>query len=161
MYGNRNLDIARSRYRIHLHSNAAESVVNNDTMGGRTYKFNMPAVFNIDPKFQTSVVSLRTFTVLETPVKTHSAYTEPEPLVLSIRDTIADGAPARYLASSAITLGDQLGDGEFKWSASNSPFQINDFAFFIQFVGLLRIILYHLLILSGYPGHFFFRPVST
>jgi hypothetical protein len=85
----------------------------------------MPAVFNIDPKFQTSVVSLRTFTVLETPVKTHSAYTEPEPLVLSIRDTIADGAPARYLASSAITLGDKLGDGEFKWSASNSPFQIN------------------------------------
>ena len=122
MYGNRNLDIS---YRIHLHSNAAESVVNNDTMGGRTYKFNMPAVFNIDPKFQTSVVSLRTFTVLETPVKTHSAYTEPEPLVLSIRDTIADGAPARYLASSAITLGDKLGDGEFKWSASNSPFQIN------------------------------------
>ena len=55
-----------------------------------------------------------------------SALSWYKPNPITIRTSAANGGPARYLATSSVTLGDVVTAGsEIKWSAASTPFQLN------------------------------------
>ena len=69
MYGNRSLDIAKSRYKLNLSSNGARDYthagsVKDSARGGRLIISVPPAVpMNIDPAFQSARVSVRSIAI--------------------------------------------------------------------------------------------------
>jgi hypothetical protein len=112
---------------MNLDSKAAQQHVNQvglDTKSVR-YDFPMPPLFTcVEPKYKSACVYIRSLLAIdETDV--HSTYTEPEPLMTSIRDHTTHDGPARYKQSTAVTLGATAGEGAWKWSAVGQSFQIN------------------------------------
>ena len=66
-HGNRNLALARSRYTLTLCSQEAQLIsetVTADRVVSETYQFNNSTMYDIDPKYQSACVKLRSLHIL-------------------------------------------------------------------------------------------------
>jgi hypothetical protein len=147
-HGNRNLAIARSRYTLTLASGSGQLVSTKtqtydaddgtamERVMSQTWAFNSATMYDIDPKYQSACVKLRSISMMAEgaeAAQTHSTYAEPTPRLTTIRDHVEHGGPARYKPTSDVTLGVEAdtpaslaaGVRQYKWAQVGESFQIN------------------------------------